>query len=97
KAIERRVPGDHRTQEGRLRPEFSLVVHEERHVFLGIGQGGFLRKGIPEQFNERRDVDELRRLKVKHAVGIEEQEREVLASWVVQRVERSWGRLHLPA
>jgi len=82
-AVEGRVPGDHRAQEGRLRPELGLVVHEERQVFLGVGLSGFLREGIPEQLNERRDLQELRRLKVKHAVGVEEQEREVLACRVV--------------
>ena len=95
--VERRVPGDHRAQEGRLRPELGLVVHEERQVFLGIGLSGFLREGIPEQFHERRDLQEFRRLKVKHAVGVEEQERQVLPSRVVERVERARRGLRLAA
>src|SRR5262249_36527978 len=88
-AVEGRVPGDHRAQEGRLRPELGLVIYEERHVLHGVGHSGFLREGIPEQFHESRDLQELRRLKVKHAVGVEEQERHVLPSWVVERVERA--------
>ena len=95
--IERRVPGDHRAQESRLGPELGLVVDQLRHVARGSGLSGFHRERVPEQLHECRDVDELRRLKVEHAVGVEEQERHVLASRVVERVERARRGLHLPA
>src|SRR5262249_5199242 len=55
------------------------------------------REGIPEQFHERRDLQEFRRLKVKHAVGVEEQERHVLPSRVVERVERARRGRRLPS
>ena len=88
-SVEGRVPGDHRTQEGRRRAEYGLIVHQDRHVIRGVGLSGLCREGIPEQFHERRDLQDLRRLKIQHAVSIQEQERQVLPRRVIERVERA--------
>ena len=97
KAVEGGVPSDHSAQEGRLRAELGLVVHELRQVMRGVGLPGFLREGIAEQFHESRDFQKLRRLKVNHAVGVEEQERQVLLRRIVERVERARRGLRFPA
>src|SRR6516165_12302964 len=65
-AIEGRIPGDHRAQEGRLRPELGYVVDE----VIDVATGCFYRKGVPEKLHEGRDLLKLRRLEVEHAVGV---------------------------
>ena len=78
-----------------VRAELGIVVHEHRQIFPASA-GGFLREGIPEQLHESRDPLQRGGLKVEHPVGVEEQEREVLLSRVVVRVERARCRTAAP-
>ena len=65
--------------------------------FFGVGLRGLFRERILEELHEGRNLQELRRLRVEHAVRVQEQERHVLPSRIVERVERAGRGLRLPA
>ena len=77
-----RVASDHRSHEGRRRPQDSYIVNQQIQVALGVGLSCLLRKCVPEKLHEGPDFLKCGRLVqpefvVQHPVRVQQQQRHV--------------------